>query len=609
MTLTKPQASKPASAPPAKGGYEPPRDRVEASIRLEQAILADDRAQMASLAQYFGKERPLPLQIVEATRLLYDANRDGYARVTNLLESLAREHAAEVIASSFGKAEGQAFADVDNTFEFAGTAPAKISEQMVYFTVGPQGRQTYALALNEAPPFGLLVHFFGYVHSGTADHFTIRVGRTGVDTEETVRIGSRGIALERSLAFREFPGPAPRLISLLVDDGHVQVFINGLSLWRHQHKRGEQIKSVAFDFFPRGAHSTDAVMLGYEIWTLDKPFSGKLVPDQVDRMDALQWHLARSNTKEVYNLVTSDASIDLAPMANGVIEFMKREAMAPNGYRDWAVRSLERLLPEGDRQRWTRVAAQVVPQPVIEVENLTVRFHKDFARASHVFGMFRRDSETFSVLEDINFSAYPGDVIGIIGHNGAGKSTFLRTLAGLIPIDAGRIRVRDNFMLLRGGLGIRPHLTGRENVVAAGIYMGLTPAEARTLIDNILEFSELGEHFDRPTKYYSDGMMSRLVFALATSVSPEILLLDELLGAGDISFQEKAKRRMDSFIQSSRVVVVVTHGVEFVRKSCNKALVLDHGKQLYFGEPTKAVSVYLTQLNMSLGTQESGSRF
>jgi ABC-type polysaccharide/polyol phosphate transport system ATPase subunit len=145
--------------------------------------------------------------------------------------------------------------------------------------------------------------------------------------------------------------------------------------------------------------------------------------------------------------------------------------------------------------------------------------------------------------------------------------------------------------------------------VSAGIYMGLTPAEARGRIDDILEFSELGEHFDRPTKYYSDGMMSRLVFAIATSVSPEILLLDELLGAGDISFQEKAKRRLDSFIKSSRVVVVVTHSIDFVRKNCNKSLVLAHGKQLYFGEPTKAVSIYLTSLNMSLGTADSGNRF
>jgi ABC-type polysaccharide/polyol phosphate transport system ATPase subunit len=273
------------------------------------------------------------------------------------------------------------------------------------------------------------------------------------------------------------------------------------------------------------------------------------------------------------------------------------------------VRSLESLLPSPDRTRWNEVAARIVPRPVIEVDDLTVRFHKDFARASHILGRFRRDAETFNVLESVNFSAYPGDVVGIIGHNGAGKSTFLRTLAGLIPIDAGRIRVRNNFMLLRGGLGIRPHLTGRENVVSAGIYMGLTPNDARKLIDDILEFSELGEHFDRPTKYYSDGMMSRLIFSLATSVSPEILLLDELLGAGDISFQEKAKRRMDNFIRSSRVVIVVTHGVQFVRESCNKALVLDHGKQLYFGEPEKAVSVYLTQLNMSLGTKESGSRF
>jgi ABC-type polysaccharide/polyol phosphate transport system ATPase subunit len=525
------------------------------------------------------------------------------------MATLAREHQARVLATSFGKAEGHVFAELGDRLAFSGNEPPKVSDKLVYFTTVEDGRQTYTLALDEVPAGGVLVHFAGYIHSGSADHFTIRLRKNGKDQEETVRVGSRGVALEQSLAFREMPGPAPRLISILAENGRVQVFINGLALWRHVRKPDCPVTAVSFDFWPLGTASTDAVMLGYEVWALDKRFEGPLVPEQVSRLDALQWHLSRDHTKEVYTIVTGDTSLDLGPIADATIDFMTREAKSPSGYRDWAVRGVEGLLPPADRDRWHRIAPKVVPKPVIEVEDLTVRFHKDFARASHVFGVFKRDAETFSVLQGVNFSAYPGDVIGIIGHNGAGKSTFLRTLAGLIPIDTGRIRVRDNFMLLRGGLGIRPHLTGRENVVSAGIYMGLTPAEARKLIDDILEFSELGEHFDRPTKYYSDGMMSRLVFALATSVSPEILLLDELLGAGDISFQEKAKRRMDSFIRSSRVVVVVTHGVEFVRKSCNKALVLDHGKQLYFGEPTKAVSVYLTQLNMSLGTQETGSRF
>jgi ABC-type polysaccharide/polyol phosphate transport system ATPase subunit len=179
----------------------------------------------------------------------------------------------------------------------------------------------------------------------------------------------------------------------------------------------------------------------------------------------------------------------------------------------------------------------------------------------------------------------------------------------LIPIATGSVRVKQNFMLLRGGIGIQPHLTGRQNVVSAGIYLGLTPAQAKALVPDILEFSELGESFDRPTKYYSDGMLSRLVFAVATSISPEILLLDELLGAGDISFQEKAKRRLDAFLSAARVVVVVTHSIDFVRNNCNKALVMAHGKQLYFGEPSTAVSVYLSHLHLSLGTQQSATRF
>jgi ABC-type polysaccharide/polyol phosphate transport system ATPase subunit len=160
--------------------------------------------------------------------------------------------------------------------------------------------------------------------------------------------------------------------------------------------------------------------------------------------------------------------------------------------------------------------------------------------------------------------------------------------------------MRGTFALLKGGVGIQPNLTGRENIFHAGICLGLSPAEISSIRDEIIEFSELEDAIDRPVKYYSDGMRSRLVFSIATSVSPDILMLDELLSAGDVGFRDKASRRMDEFMERSKAVVVVTHGLEYVRERCNKALYLSKGHQMYYGSPEMAVSRYLDEMGMTM---------
>lgn len=276
--------------------------------------------------------------------------------------------------------------------------------------------------------------------------------------------------------------------------------------------------------------------------------------------------------------------------------YIDRALEAQRGTATW-----EPWLWEELQRRSTRDLSGVLdplrPEPVVEVEALRVVYSRDPSRDLSLARILRREErDRFDVLSDLDFTVYPGDIVGIIGRNGAGKSTLLRTLTGAVQIESGRIRVVGNGVLLRPGVGMREHLTGRQNIINSGIYMGLDLRAIDEVMQDVIEFSELGEAIERPYKYYSDGMRSRLIFALATSISPEILMLDELLGAGDTGFQEKAMNRLDNFLEKSRVVLVVQHGTDFLRTRCNKALYLKHGRQVFFGDAELAAELYQSEL-------------
>ena len=133
-------------------------------------------------------------------------------------------------------------------------------------------------------------------------------------------------------------------------------------------------------------------------------------------------------------------------------------------------------------------------------------------------------------------------------------------------------------------------------MLKTGLYLGMLPSEMNELLDDIIEFSELRDHIDRPFKYYSDGMRARLIFAMATAVPREILLLDELLSAGDLGFQKKAMERLDNFLKRAKLVIVVQHTFDFVLSRCSKCLLLDNGKPVYFGDPSIATELYREML-------------
>jgi ABC-type polysaccharide/polyol phosphate transport system ATPase subunit len=238
-------------------------------------------------------------------------------------------------------------------------------------------------------------------------------------------------------------------------------------------------------------------------------------------------------------------------------------------------------------------------QALVEVKDLKVIFNRNAHKRFTLKGIFLPQKEyKFQALESINLKAYPGDIIGILGANGAGKSTLLKTIAGLLDIQGGEVIIRGQHILLSPGLGMRPELSGRENVYLACCFMGLSPSQTKRIYEEIVDFAELSPHMNEPFKNYSDGMKSRLIFSIATSVAPDILLLDEILGAGDIKFQQKASKRMDELLKKARLVILVTHSLQIVAKKCTKALLISKGRQVYFGDPEIAITRYLNELHM-----------
>lgn len=182
-------------------------------------------------------------------------------------------------------------------------------------------------------------------------------------------------------------------------------------------------------------------------------------------------------------------------------------------------------------------------------------------------------------LDAVNFAIRPGERVGLIGHNGSGKSTLLRALAGVYRPTGGTLRTEGRVVsLLDINLGMDPDATGYENIMLRGIIMGMTPAQVRSKMTEIAEFTDLGEYLDMPMRSYSSGMQMRLAFTIATSIDADILLMDEWLAVGDAAFQEKAAKRLNDLIKRAAILVIATHSMDLVQSVCTRVLELNHGK-------------------------------
>lgn len=215
-------------------------------------------------------------------------------------------------------------------------------------------------------------------------------------------------------------------------------------------------------------------------------------------------------------------------------------------------------------------------------------------------GMFKRSkrpSMEVRALNCLNLTVGEGDRLGVIGHNGAGKSTLLKLLAGVYPPSEGRRSVRGQISsLFELALGFETDATGWENIAFRGFLQGETPKSIRSKVAEIAEFSELGEYLQMPIRYYSSGMLIRLAFSIATAIQPDILLIDEVLSAGDLAFQNKARQRMKSLITSARAVVMVSHDLSSVQQLCDRVVWMDHGEMRMVGPASLVVQSYIDEV-------------
>lgn len=203
----------------------------------------------------------------------------------------------------------------------------------------------------------------------------------------------------------------------------------------------------------------------------------------------------------------------------------------------------------------------------------------------------------FDALSHLNIEVKKGESLGILGRNGSGKSTFLKIIAGVTKPSDGRITVNGRIApLIELGAGFHPELSGRENVYLNGSILGIRKKQMDRLYPEIVEFSELEGFMDQPIKYYSSGMYTRLAFSVAVAETPDILLVDEILAVGDKKFQQKCLNRMEQFRNSGSTMVMVSHGPEQLEKYCDKGLVLDKGKPLFFGDIREATKIYSEML-------------
>ena len=237
----------------------------------------------------------------------------------------------------------------------------------------------------------------------------------------------------------------------------------------------------------------------------------------------------------------------------------------------------------------------------IDLEQVSLTFHvrkergvrlKDFI-LKRMFLPSKNPFMEVHALQDITLRIGDGDRVGIIGHNGAGKSTMLKMLAGIYQPTSGRRTVVGRISSLFDiALGFEGEASGWDNIAYRSYLQGETPRSVKAKRQAIADFSELGDFLNMPVRYYSAGMMVRLAFSIATAIDPEILLVDEVLSVGDLAFQQKARERMREMIAKAHLMVLVTHDLEALGQMCNQAVWMDHGRVVLTGPCAEVVAAY-----------------
>lgn len=238
-------------------------------------------------------------------------------------------------------------------------------------------------------------------------------------------------------------------------------------------------------------------------------------------------------------------------------------------------------------------------EPIIEVNDVSMRFRMANDRISSIkeFAIAKLTGKLeyneFEALKHVSFDVQRGEVVGLIGHNGAGKSTMLKVISGILKPTEGSVTVRGNIApMLELGSGFDFDMTGRENIFLNGAILGYSKEFLESKYQEIVDFSEIGQFMDMPLRNYSSGMIARLAFSIATVVVPEILIVDEVLAVGDADFQDKSRRRMMELMSGGTTVLFVSHSLQQIRQMCTRVVWLEHGEVQRFGDVTEICDEY-----------------
>ena len=241
----------------------------------------------------------------------------------------------------------------------------------------------------------------------------------------------------------------------------------------------------------------------------------------------------------------------------------------------------------------------------VEVKNVSKKFRIYHEKRDSVYetitGWFSKSKhyEELQVLKDVSFSVKKGEMLGIIGKNGAGKTTLLRIIAGVYEPDKGEVNVNGSLIpFLSLGVGFMGELTARANVVQYGLLLGFSKKEITAKVDDVIEYAELERFADTKLKNFSAGMYSRLAFATAVQVDPDILIIDETIQVGDLSFQKKSLGTMHSFKENGKSIIFVGHDMNQVRKNCDSAIFLNNGIIEKSGKPDEVIEAYTKSLHL-----------
>lgn len=241
-------------------------------------------------------------------------------------------------------------------------------------------------------------------------------------------------------------------------------------------------------------------------------------------------------------------------------------------------------------------------QPIIEVQDVSIMFNKSSEKVDSIKEYFVRllkhqlMFEEFWALKNVSLTIEKGDAVGIVGLNGSGKSTLLKIIAGVMKPTKGTVKVCGSVApMIELGAGFDMDLSARENIYLNGAVLGYSRAEMNKKAESILDFAELWDFVDVPLKNYSSGMVARLGFSIATAHTPDILIVDEVLGVGDYKFQEKCEKRINEIVETGATVLFVSHSIQQVEKLCKHALWLDKGCQIMYGDIQEVCAAYMNQ--------------